>query len=157
MLEHGVNVSIGCDGGPSNNTYDMIRDLRLTSYLANLREGDPTVVPAETVLEMATLYGAKALGMEEQLGSIEAGKLADFILVNLDAPHLTPSFDPVSTLVYAAHGSDVDTVVIDGKIVMEHRQVKTLDEEAIVREARRRAGEVALRAGLSLGSRWPTY
>jgi len=156
MLEHGVNVSIGCDGGPSNNTYDMIRDLRLTSYLANLREGDPTVVPAETVLEMATLYGAKALGMEDQLGSIEPGKLADFIIVNTDAPHLTPSFDPVSTLVYAAHGSDVDTVVIDGKIVMEHRQVKTLDEIAIVNEARLRAQEVTLRAGLKLGSRWPT-
>jgi cytosine/adenosine deaminase-related metal-dependent hydrolase len=156
MLEHGVNVSIGCDGGPSNNTYDMIRDLRLTSYLANLRESDPTVVPAETVLEMATLYGAKALGMEDQLGSIEPGKLADFIIVNTDAPHLTPSFDPVSTLVYAAHGSDVDTVVIDGKIVMEHRQVKTLDEIAIVNEARLRAQEVALRAGLKLGSRWPT-
>ncbi|MCX8061193.1 MAG: amidohydrolase [Anaerolineales bacterium] len=156
MLEHGVNVSIGCDGGPSNNAYDMIRDMRLTSYLANLREGDPTVVPAETVLEMATLYGAKALGMEDQLGSIEAGKLADFIIVNTDAPHLTPSFDPVSTLVYAAHGSDVDTVVIDGKIVMEHRQVKTLDEEVIVNEARRRSREVMLRAGLNLGSRWPT-
>jgi len=156
MLEHGVNVSIGCDGGPSNNTYDMIRDLRLTSYLANLRESDPTVVPAETVLEMATLYGAKALGMEDQLGSLEPGKLADFIIVNTDAPHLTPSFDPVSTLVYAAHGSDVDTVVIDGQIVMEHRQVKTLDEIAIVNEARLRAQEVALRAGLKLGSRWPT-
>ncbi len=156
MLEHGVNVSIGCDGGPSNNTYDMIRDLRLTSYLANLREQDPTVVPAETVLEMATLYGAKALGMEDQLGSIEAGKLADFIIVNTDAPHLTPSWDPVSLLVYAAHGSDVDTVVIDGKIVMQRREVKTLDEEAVVNEARRRAGEVALRAGLKLGSRWPT-
>ncbi|MCS6908664.1 MAG: amidohydrolase [Anaerolineales bacterium] len=156
MLEHGVNVSLGCDGGPSNNAYDMIRDMRLTSYLANLRESDPTVVPAETVLEMATINGAKALGMADQLGSIEAGKLADFIIVNMDAPHLTPSWDPVSTLVYAAHGSDVDTVVIDGKIVMEHRQVKTLDEEAIVNEARWRAREVALRAGLSLGPRWPT-
>jgi cytosine/adenosine deaminase-related metal-dependent hydrolase len=115
MLKAGVNVSIGCDGGPSNNTYDMIRDMRLVSYLANLLEKDPTVIPAETVLEMATLRGARAMGLEDQIGSIEPGKRADFIVIDMDKPHLTPCFDPVSTVVYAAHGSDVDTVVIDGR------------------------------------------
>jgi cytosine/adenosine deaminase-related metal-dependent hydrolase len=155
MLQAGVNVSLGCDGGPSNNTYDMIRDLRMVSYLANLREDAPTVIPAETVLEIATLNGARALGLQDLVGSIEAGKRADFILLNMDAPHLTPSWDPVSTIAYCAHGSDVDAVVIDGQIVMRGRKVRTLDEEAVVDEARRRAREVAQRAGLDIGPRWP--
>lgn len=155
MLKAGVNVSIGCDGGPSNNTYDMVRDMRLVSYLANLREKDPTVVPAETVLEMATLNGARAMGLEEQIGSIEAGKRADFIIINMDAPHLTPAWDPVSTIVYAAQGTDVDTVVIDGRIVMQHRQVLTLDEQAILADIRQRYRQVGERAGLNIGPRWP--
>lgn len=155
MLQAGVNVSIGCDGGPSNNTYDMIKDMRMVSYVANLREKEPTVIPAETVLEMATINGAKAMGLGDQSGSIEAGKKADLIVIDMDKPHLTPAPDPVSTIVYAANGTDVDTVVIDGKIIMQGRKVLTLDEEAIVAEARRRYPEVAMRAGLDIGSRWP--
>ncbi len=155
MLKAGVNVALGCDGGPSNNTYDLIRDLRMTSYISNLRENDPTVVPAEAVLEIVTLNGAKALGLAEQVGSVEAGKRADFIILDMDKPHLTPCWDPVSTVAYCAHGSDVDTVVIDGRVVMQGRKVLTLDEEAIVDEARRRAPEVARRAGLKIGPRWP--
>jgi cytosine/adenosine deaminase-related metal-dependent hydrolase len=155
MLQAGVNVSLGCDGGPSNNTYDMIRDMRLASYAGNLRESDATVVPAETVLEIATINGAKAMGLADQIGSLEAGKRADFIVVNMDAPHLTPAWDPVSTVVYAAHGSDVDTVVIDGQIVMQGRVVTTLDEGAILEDIRRRYRAVGERAGLSIGPRWP--
>jgi len=155
MLAAGVNVTIGCDGGPSNNTYDMVRDLRFVSYLASLRENDPTVVPAETVLEMATINGAKALGMADQLGSIEPGKLADFIIINTNAPHLVPIWDPVSTVAYAAHGSDVETVVINGQIVMDRRKMLTLDEAAIQLEAMERAPQVAARAGLRLRPRWP--
>jgi cytosine/adenosine deaminase-related metal-dependent hydrolase len=155
MLAAGVNVCLGCDGGPSNNTYDMIRDMRLASYVANLREGDPTVVPAETVLEMATLNGAQALGLADQIGSIEVGKRADFIVINMDAPHLTPVWDPVSTIVYAAQGSDVDTVVIDGQIVMQGRKVATLDEEAILADIRQRFRHVGERAGVHIEPRWP--
>ena len=155
LLKSGVNVALGCDGGPSNNTYDMLRDMRLASYLANLKEGDPTAVPAETVLEMATLNGARAMGLEDQIGSLEVGKKADFILIDMDKPHLTPAWDPVSTIVYAAHGSDVDTVVIGGKLVMRGRQVLSLDEKSIVQDARRRYLEVAGRGGLPTGSRWP--
>jgi cytosine/adenosine deaminase-related metal-dependent hydrolase len=155
MLKAEVNVTLGCDGGPSNNTYDMIRDLRMVSYLANLREEDPTVVPAESVLEIATIQGAKAMGLEDEIGSIEEGKKADFILIDMDAPHLTPAWDPVSTIVYAAHGTDVDTVVINGKLVMEDRQVLTLDEDAILEDIRKRYREVGARAGLEIGPRWP--
>lgn len=155
MLNAGVNVSIGCDGGPSNNTYDMIRDMRMVSYLANIREKDPTVVPAETVLEMATINGAKALGLEDEIGSLEMGKKADFIIIDIDKPHLIPVWDPVSTIVYAAHGSDVDTVVIDGKIVMKNRNVTTLDEEAIKEDIRDRHARVSDRSELKIGPRWP--
>lgn len=155
MLASGVNVSLGCDGGPSNNSYDMIRDMRMVSYLANLREEEPTVVPAESVLEMATINGARAMGIEDQTGSIEAGKKADFIVVDMDKPHLTPAPDPVSTIAYAAHGSDVDTVVIDGQIVMKNRQVLTVDEDAILAEARQRFPKVMERGGLNISPRWP--
>jgi len=155
MLNAGVNVTIGCDGGPSNNTYDMIRDMRMVSYLANIREQNPTVVPAEAVLEMATINGARAMGLEDKIGSIEVGKRADFIVIDMDKPHLTPAPDPVSTIAYAAHGSDVDTVVIDGKVVMRGRKVLTLDEKSILAEARRRFLAVMSRAGLHIGMRWP--
>jgi cytosine/adenosine deaminase-related metal-dependent hydrolase len=155
MLKAGVNVSLGCDGGPSNNCYDMIRDMRLVSYLANLKENDPTAVPAETVLEMATINGAKAMGIGDQVGSLEKGKKADFIVIDMDKPHLVPAPDPVSTIVYAANGSDVDTVVIDGKVIMEGRKVQTLDEALIVEEARNNYQKIAKRAGLNIGPRWP--
>jgi cytosine/adenosine deaminase-related metal-dependent hydrolase len=95
------------------------------------------------------------MGLEDQVGSIEVGKKADFILIDMDKPHLTPAPDPVSTIVYAALGSDVDTVVIDGQIVMENRKVLTLDEETVVGEARRRYSEVTERAGLTIAPRWP--
>jgi len=155
MLKAGVNVSMGCDGGPSNNTYDMIRDMRLVSHLANLREKDPIVVPAETVLELSTINGAKAMGLENEIGSLEVGKRADFIVIDMDKPHLTPAWDPVSTIVYAAHGSDVDTVVIDGKIVMKNREVLTLNRKEILEDIRERHHKVARRAGLNIGPRWP--
>ena len=155
LIDSGVNVTLGCDGGPSNNTYDMIRDMRLVSYLANLREDDPTVVPAETVIEMATINGARAMGIDKEVGSIEEGKKADFIVIDMDKSHLTPAPDPVSTIVYAAHGSDVDTVVVNGKILMRDRKVLVFDEEMEIENARTRYKKVAERAGLNIGPRWP--
>jgi cytosine/adenosine deaminase-related metal-dependent hydrolase len=155
MLDAGVNVAIGCDGGPSNNTYDMVRDMRLVSYLGNLQRRDPTAVAAETVFEMATLNGARAMGLGNQTGSLEVGKKADFILIDMDKPHLTPCYDPVSTIAYAATGEDVDTVVIDGQIVMQGRKVLTLDETAILEDIRRRYRQVEQRAGLAIKPRWP--
>jgi len=133
----------------------MIRDMRMVSYLANLEHNDPTVVPAESVMEMATINGARGLGLEDQIGSLEVGKKADFILIDMDKPHLTPAPDPVSTIAYAAHGSDVDTVVIDGKIVMENRKVLSLNEAQILEEARVRYPQVAKRGELDIKPRWP--
>jgi cytosine/adenosine deaminase-related metal-dependent hydrolase len=104
---------------------------------------------------MATINGARAMGIEDQVGSIEVGKRADFIVIDMDKPHLTPAPDPVSTIVYAAHGSDVDTVVIDGQLVMQSRKVLTLDEESILGDARRRFPQVMKRGGLTIAPRWP--
>ena len=156
MLDAGVNVGLGTDGAPSNNTYDMIRDMRLASILGCLIDNDPTSVPAETVMEMATINGAKAIGRGDEIGSLEPGKKADFIIIDMDKPHLVPVWDPVSAIVYSAHGSDVDTVVCDGNILMQHRKVLTMDEESIINAARKQYREVAARAGLPVGSRiWP--
>ena len=156
MIRGGVNVGLGCDGGPSNNSYDMIREMKLASLAQKARLLDPLALTAETVLEMATINGAKALGLEQELGSIELGKKADVVLVSLKKPHLTPSFNPVSHLVYAAEGSDVDTVIIDGKIVMENRIVKTFDEEDVLKEANRRSETLLRRAGLEISPKWTT-
>lgn len=155
MLDAGVNVGVGCDGGPSNNTYDLLRDLRWVSYLQKARLLDPQVVDAETVIEMATLNGAKALGWDHEIGSLEEGKKADFIVIDTDKPHLTPSPNPVSTVVHCATGQDVRTVVIDGKLVVEDGEVLTLDEDKVIRTARTRAEALYRHAGVDVAPKWP--
>lgn len=155
MLAAGVNVSLGTDAGTCNNTYDIIHDMRWASCLHKVNSFNPTATPSEVVLEMATINGARAMGLEDEIGSIEAGKRADFVALDMDKPHLVPAPDPVSTIVNSASGSDVDTVVIDGKVVVRHRQVMTMDEERILCEARDRAEKVYRRAGVTYGPRWP--
>ncbi|MBC7232153.1 MAG: amidohydrolase [Chloroflexi bacterium] len=155
MLAAGVNVALGTDGGPSNNTYDMVRDMRWASYIHKARTLNPLVMPAETVLEMATIHGAKAIGLEKEIGSLEVGKQADFVVFDLDKPHLTPHMDAVSTLVSAATGADVDMVVIGGQVVVRDGHVLTMDEERVLREARERAAAVWKRAGIEWKPRWP--
>ena len=150
MLVAGVNVGLGCDGGPSNNCYDMIREMKAASLLQKARLLDPLAMRAETVLELATVNGARALGLQHEVGSVEAGKKADLILVTFKKPHLTPVFNPASHLVYSAEGPDVDTVIIDGKVVMEKRNVKTLDEESILKEANQRSERLLQRAGIEI-------
>jgi len=155
MLDAGVNVSLGTDGGPSNNGYDMINDMRWASYLQKVKLDDEGVMPVETVLEMATLNGAKAMGWEDQIGSIEVGKQADFVALNMKKPRLTPAPDPVSTIVCAGNGNDVDTVVIGGQIVVDGGKVLTMDEERILEEANEHARKVYQRTGINFGPRWP--
>jgi len=148
MLERGVNVALGCDGGPSNNTYDMIREMKLAACIHKARLLDPMTMPAQSVLEMATIGGARAIGMQNQLGTLEPGKLADIVLVNLDSVHMVPNNNYVSDLVYAGCGADVDTVIVDGEVIMEHRNVKTLNEHEIIQRARERASGLLERTGL---------
>lgn len=154
MIAAGVNVGLGCDGGPSNNCYDMIREMKAASLLQKVRLLDPLTTTAESVLEMATINGAKALGLQNEIGSLEVGKKADLILVTMKKEHLTPVFNPISHLVYAAEGSDVDTVIIDGKIVMQNRNVKTLNEQRILDEGNRRGEQLLRRAGIDIAPRW---
>ena len=154
MIKHGVNVGLGCDGGPSNNCYDMIREMKLASLIQKVRLYDPIVMSAEDVLELATINGAKALGLDNEIGSLEVGKKADLAIVRLDSPHLTPTLNPISHLVYSGEGSDVDTVIVDGKILMARGQIRTLNESAIIQEANARAARLLERAGISVKSKW---
>jgi 5-methylthioadenosine/S-adenosylhomocysteine deaminase len=131
----GVNVGLGTDGPASNNTLDMFETVKIAALLQKLAYLNPKVFPTYEVLRMATINGAKALGLEEETGSIEVGKKADIILVNLSKPHMKPLHNIYASIVYSAHGSDVDTVIADGKILMENRQVKTLDEQAVMDRA----------------------
>lgn len=134
MLEAGIPVALGTDSACSNNKLDLFQELRQAAYLAKVRELDPTALPAFTALTMATRHGAQALGFEKS-GYLAPGQKADFMLISLDAPHLQPMHDLISHLVYAASGHDVQSVIIDGRLVMHKREVLTLDEEKVIYEA----------------------
>jgi cytosine/adenosine deaminase-related metal-dependent hydrolase len=155
LLASGVNVALGCDGGPSNNDYDLIREMKLAALVHKAVAHDPLIVPAESVLEMATINGARALGLEHEIGSLETGKKADFAIIDLNRLHTTPSPNPVSTLVYAATGGEVDTVVVDGQIVVEQGQLLSMDEEEIIVEAQQHADALYKRAGIEIKPKWP--
>lgn len=156
MLDAGVNVTLGCDGAPTNANMDLLRDLRIACHVTRMRRHSRQALSPERVLEMATRNGAKALGLEGKTGSLEPGMKADFIVIDVDAPHLQPVWNPVATVVFAAQGADVDTVVVDGRELMSRREVKSLDEESILADVRTRHLDVAARAGVDgLGSEWP--
>jgi cytosine/adenosine deaminase-related metal-dependent hydrolase len=155
LLGAGVNVALGCDGGPSNNTYDLVREMKLAACLHKGVTGDPLVLPAEQVLEMATLGGARALGLEREIGSLEAGKKADLAVFAMRRLHLTPSPNPVGTLVYAAGGADVSDVMVDGRWVVRDSRLLTMDEEEVIREAQAHARALLHRAGIDVSPRWP--
>ena len=157
LLRAGVNVALGCDGGPSNNAYDVVREMKLAACLHKGVTGDPRVLPAEAVLEMATLSGARALGLEAEIGSLEPGKKADLAIFDTRRLHLTPSPNPVGTLVYAACGADVSDVMVDGRWVVRDSRLLTMSEEEVIRDARARAGALFRRAGIDAASPWPMH
>jgi 5-methylthioadenosine/S-adenosylhomocysteine deaminase len=135
LLARGVTVGLGTDGCASNNNLDLFQEMDSAAKLHKVHRLDPTVMPSQTVLEMATLGGARVLGMEKEIGSLEAGKKADVIVLELNRPHLQPVYNLVSHLVYSATGADVRDVIIDGKLVMENRKLLILDEEEILAKA----------------------
>lgn len=139
LMELGVTVGIGTDGPASNNILDMLESMKFASLLQKVHYMDPTVLFAQQTLEMATINGAKALGLEKTVGSLESGKKADITLIDFRSPHLTPMHNPYANIVYSAHGSDVETVIVDGAILMDGREVKTLNEERVMQRARRTA------------------
>lgn len=155
MLDAGVNIALGCDGGPSNDDYDMTREMKLAALVHKGRLLDPTTMPAETVLEMATVNGAKATLWGDRLGSLETGNLADLIVIDLKRVNTAPVRNPISNLVYAGHGGNVDTTIVDGEIVMKNREVKTLDEKEIIEKVSEVAPELDNRLDLDIDTRWP--
>ena len=134
MLKLGINVSLGTDGAGSTNTLDMFEEMRLCNYLQKVSTLDSTSIDAYEVLKMATINGAKTLGMEKEIGSIEVGKKADIILVDMSKSHQNPLHDVISNLVYTTTGADVLTTIVDGNIVMENRQINNVDEKETIKK-----------------------
>jgi len=137
LLGAGVTVGLGTDGCASNNTLDMFHEMKMAALLHKVHKLDPTAIPAQKALEMATVDGARSVGLDT--GVIAEGKKADIIIVDMNKPHLTPRHDPISHLVYCAKGSDVSTTIVDGKILMEDYQVKIFDEAEVMARAEERA------------------
>lgn len=135
LLDAGLVIGLGTDGPASNNCLDMFETMKVGALLQKTLYGDPRVLPARKVVEMATIDGAKVLGLDNIIGSIEVGKRADIILIDINKPHLTPLHDIYAALVYSARGSDVDTVIIDGRIVMRGRVIETVDEYKVMEKA----------------------
>jgi 5-methylthioadenosine/S-adenosylhomocysteine deaminase len=146
MLEHGVNVAIGSDSADCSNFGDMIRTMYLAAALPKDYRNDAGASCAETAIEMATINGAKAIGMEKQIGSLEAGKKADVIVINMHRPEWYPNYSEVQNLVYSAAGDCVETVFIDGKLVMENRKVLTVDENEVLERCQALAEQVLKRS-----------
>jgi len=142
MRTAGIVVGLGTDGAASNNDLDMFEAMRQAAFLAKLQTSDPRAVPARLALQMATIDGARALGMERQIGSLEVGKRADVITVSMAAARQTPMYDPLSHLVYVTRGDDVRNTIVNGRILMRDRKVLTLDEPRVLSEARALAEKV---------------
>jgi 5-methylthioadenosine/S-adenosylhomocysteine deaminase len=147
MLRGGVAVGLASDGPASNNTHNMVQSLKFASLLHKVVSRDPTVITAETVLEMATIGGARALGLESEIGSLEVGKRADLFVADLaPSPFAAPVHHPVSALVYSAAGTEVETVIVDGRVVLDHGRLTTVDENTVRSAAESAARRVTRRA-----------
>ena len=141
-LAAGVALGLGTDGAASNNDLDMFEAMRQASFLAKHVTRDPTAVPAQAALDMATIGGARALHMDQRIGSLAAGKRADLITVSMRTARQTPMYDPISHLVYTTRGDDVRMTIVNGKVLMKERQVRTLNRETVIADAKRLAARV---------------
>ncbi len=139
MLEKGITVSLGTDGAASNNNLDLYEEMRLAATLHKGVQQDPTVIPAEAALQMATINGAKGLFIDQHVGSLEVGKKADFIVMDRQQAHFHPLYNPISQLVYTASSADVLDVFINGQQVVKNKEILTADEEKIIYEVKRLA------------------
>ncbi|HHW57641.1 MAG TPA: amidohydrolase [Clostridia bacterium] len=142
MLKQGIIVALGTDGPASNNNLNIFEEIHFAATVNKALNYDALSVPALEALKMATINGAKALLWDKEIGSIEVGKKADIILIDIDKPHLYPHHDPISALAYSVQASDMDTVIINGKIIMEKREIKTVDVEKVMYTVEERAKEL---------------
>ncbi|MCK4592685.1 amidohydrolase [Candidatus Parcubacteria bacterium] len=143
LLKDNVVVSLGTDGSASNNDLDIFSEMDSAAKLAKVSTLDSTVVSAKETVRMATINGAKVLGMENEIGSLEIGKKADIIILDFNRPHLVPVYDYYSHLVYSVSGSDVETCIIDGKVVMENRKILTFNVEKTIKEVNKIASKIS--------------
>jgi cytosine/adenosine deaminase-related metal-dependent hydrolase len=159
LVAAGGNVSIGADGAPCQNTCDLLQELKLAAIIQRSISHNPRLFRAETILEMGTINGARALGLADQIGSLEVGKKADLIAIDIRKPHLQPCNNPVSNVVYSATGRDVSVVVVDGQLIVDRGKVLTMDEEAIIEAAKQKSYNIIQRAGLTdqIRSIWPVH
>ena len=155
MLKEGICISIGTDGASSSNHMDMVDEMWLTSLIHKGWRLDPTVVPSQDILRMATRWGAEALLDGDLYGTLEAGKKADLIIIDPAGPSMSPVNDKIAALVTAMHSSNITHTMCDGKWLMKDRKVLVLDEEAIMKEAAERASAIYRRAGIVLPDRFP--
>src|SRR5256884_5202246 len=146
MLDAGVSVSLGGDSGNGSNHFDMLRLMYLAALVPKDAHLDPGVMPPERVLEMATIHGARTLGLEAEIGSLRTGKRADMVIFDLDLPEWRPLLDPVSTLVYSASTASVRTVLVDGRAVLDDRRVTTVDEREVLARVEQLAGPYLARS-----------
>ena len=137
MLSEDIPLGLGTDGCASNNDMDMFSEMDMTAKVHKVNEMDPTVLDAGTVLKLATIGGARALGLDPVIGSLETGKQADVIVVDTHQPHLTPMYNPVSHIVYAASGTDVKDVWVSGRHVVKDRRLCTIDVEEVMEEVKK--------------------
>jgi 5-methylthioadenosine/S-adenosylhomocysteine deaminase len=147
MRNRGISVSLGADGAACNNRLDMFEEIRLAATLQAVREA-PGALSARDALWMATREGARALGLQQEIGSIEVGKRADLVLITRDRPHLAPDPDPWSTLAYAARGTDVQLTMVDGEVLVDQFALTRTDVAEVTAQARIAAVELMRRAGI---------
>jgi 5-methylthioadenosine/S-adenosylhomocysteine deaminase len=149
MRAAGIAVGLGTDGpAGSNNDLDLMEEIDLAAKLAKITRMDPLAINAKAVVEMATIEGAKALHMDKEIGSLEKGKKADLILISLDEPNAVPMYDVYAALAYALKASDVETVVIGGRVVMQDRKLLTVNEQVAIAKAREYKKKIAASLGM---------
>lgn len=155
LVARGICVSLGTDAANNSNLLDPLRSVYLAAVLYKDARGSTDVVPAEQALELGTLHGARALGLERDLGSIEAGKKADLVLFTTRRPEWRALFNPVNALVYAADGRSAHTVVVDGRVVVENHRATFVDEDALIDRVQAVGERLLARTGIAFGPRWP--
>ena len=147
MMRSGIKVGLGTDAPTSSNNADMLECMKFAALVHKGHHLDPQIISGERVLEMATIEGAMVIGQDDEIGSLEVGKKADITLVNWQQPHMVPLYRPVSVLVYCANAGDVDTVIVDGRVLMEERKVLTIDEKEVLKKAQEKAEKLVQKAG----------
>jgi 5-methylthioadenosine/S-adenosylhomocysteine deaminase len=144
MIKIGLKMGIGTDGCASNNNLDLFEEMDTAAKMAKVFTLDPTHLDAGSVLKMATSWGARVMGLEKEIGTIEKGKKADIIIVDLESPHMVPLYNPVSQIVYSASGADVKDVIVNGRILMKDRVFQTLDSKEIMERVKTISKEIRI-------------